>query len=218
MITFFRTIILYLVVLFTLRIMGKSELSNMTPFQMVIVFMIAELASIPLDSPDKSILTGIIAIITLLFLEMVLSFLTMKSSIFKRLINGRPSILIENGNINVKEMKKLRITVNELFEALRIGGSFSIAEVEYAILETSGAISIVEKNKEKKLPLILVQHGKKCKHNLEKLKICEADLNKQICDKGLSSIKDIFVAFTDGDGNLHVYPYPKGHESFTKEI
>ena len=90
-----RTFILYFIVLFAIRIMGKSELSKMSPFQMVVIFMIAELAAIPIESPTVSFISGVIAIFTLLFLQVLISYISIKSEKFKNFINGRPSVIIE---------------------------------------------------------------------------------------------------------------------------
>lgn len=218
LITSIRTLILYIIVLFTLRIMEKSELSKMSTFQMVILFMIAELAAIPIDSPEKSLLTGIIAILTLLFLQVFISWLSLKSEWFKIFTNGKPAILIENGNLNVKEMKKLRMTINELFEQLRIGGYFSLSEVDYAVIETSGDLSIIKKNQENTLPLVIVSDGKLYSENLSKLHKTYNNFEDEIRKKGIKNLKDIFVAFYDGDDILHIYPYPAKHESFAKEV
>lgn len=100
--------------------MGKAELSKVSTFQMVVLFMIAELAAIPIDSPSASVINGITAIFTLIFLEVLLSFLSIKSEKLKNFINGKPSLLIDKGMINIKEMERMRITINDLFEQLRI--------------------------------------------------------------------------------------------------
>lgn len=218
LITSIRTLILYIVVLFTLRIMEKSELSKMSTFQMVILFMIAELAAIPIDSPEKSLLTGIIAILTLLFLQVFISWLSLKSEWFKNFVNGKPAIVIENGNLNVKEMKKLRLTINELFEQLRIGGVFSLSEVSYAVIETSGDLSIIQKKQENTLPLVIVSDGILYSDNLSKLNKTYSDFQNEINNKGINSPKDIFVAFYDGNSVLHIYPYPDKNSSFSKEV
>ena len=108
---FIRTIIMYLLVLLVIRLMGKAELSNMSPFQMVVVFMIAELAAIPIESTDAALEIGVLSIATLTLLQILISFISLKSEKFKHFINGKPSILIDEGKINYKELKKLRITI-----------------------------------------------------------------------------------------------------------
>ena len=97
-----RTLIMYAALLFSVRMMGKSELSKMSAFQLVVVFMIAELAAIPIDSTDASLINGLVAIFTLMFLQVLISYISTKSEGFKTLISGRPSILIEKGKLNVR--------------------------------------------------------------------------------------------------------------------
>ena len=213
-----RTFILYLVVLFTLRIMGKSELSKMSTFQMVVLFMIAELASIPIDSPSASLINGTIAIFTLLFLQVLLSLLSIKSEKFKNLINGKPSVIIDKGMINVKEMRRLRITINDLFEQLRIGNCPSLSDVEYAVMESNGELSIIQKSDLEKLPLVIVSDGVIYDNNLQKAGISKEGLLQMIQIKGISSVDDIFVAFYDGNRIFHVYPDPGKRQNFSKEV
>ena len=115
-----RTFILYFIVLFAIRIMGKSELSKMSPFQMVVIFMIAELAAIPIESPTVSFISGVIAIFTLLFLQVLISYISIKSEKFKNFINGRPSVIIENGQINQEEMPLTTLWSSSVWGTLRM--------------------------------------------------------------------------------------------------
>lgn len=212
-----RTFILYIVVLFALRVMGKSELSKMSTFQMVVLFMIAELASIPIDSPSSSLINGAVAIFTLLFLQVLLSYISIKNEKFKNFINGRPSIIIDKGMINVKEMERLRITINDLFEQLRIGNCPSISEVEYAVMESNGELSIIATTDNEKLPLVVVSDGTIYEENLGKAGI---DYNTLLCmieAKGVTDINDVFVAFYDGNRMFHVYPNPQPKQKFSRE-
>ena len=135
-----RTVILYSALLFTIRLMGKSELSKMSPFQLTVVFMIAELAAIPLDSIDASLINGLIAIFMLTFLQILISYLSTKVESFKNFISGRPTIIIENGKLNIQELKKQRITLNDLMEQLRIKNCPCISDIEHAIIETNGEL------------------------------------------------------------------------------
>lgn len=212
-----RTFILYLIVLFTLRVMGKSELSKLSTFQMVVLFMIAELASIPIDSPSSSLVNGTVAIFTLLFLQVLLSLISIKNEKFKNLINGKPSMIIDKGMINVKEMKRLRISINDLFEQLRIENCPSLNEVDYAVMESNGELSIIQKKDQEKLPLILVNDGVIYETNLQISGISQESLTKMIKHKGIESISDVFVAFYDVNRVLHVYPVPEKHQKFSKE-
>ena len=213
-----RTFILYIIVLFTLRVMGKSELSKMSTFQMVVLFMIAELASIPIDTPSASLINGVIAIFTLLFLQVLLSFISIKSEKFKNFINGSPSIIIDKGMINVKEMRRLRITVNDLFEQLRIEDCPSLSDVEYAVMESNGQLSIIQKKDQEKLPLIMISDGVIYESNLKKMGLNKDGLIQMVKAKGIDSLDEIFVAFYDGNQIFHIYPSPAEKQPFSKEV
>ena len=212
-----RTFILYVVVLFALRVIGKSELSKMSTFQMVVLFMIAELASIPIDSPSSSLINGAVAIFTLLFLQVLLSYVSIKNEKFKNFINGRPSIIIDKGMLNVKEMERLRITINDLFEQLRIGNCPSITDVEYAVMESNGQLSIIAKTDQEKLPLVVVSDGAIYEENLAKAGIDYDTLMCMIEAKGITALNEVFVAFYDGNSMFHVYPNPEPRQKFSRE-
>ena len=217
LIVLIRTMLIYAVVLVAMRIMGKSELSKLSTFQMVILFMIAELASIPIDSPTSSLLNGITAIITLMFLQVLLSFLSMKSEGFKNFVNGKPSLLIDKGKINIKEMSRLRLTVNDLFQQLRIDGSPSLSDVDFAIMEDNGELSILSKNAQSRLPLIFVCDGAIYENNFKRTNITKEDLMAEL-NKSQLCLKDVFLAYLDSSSNLHIYKYPPKGDDFAQEV
>ena len=134
---FVRTIILYILVLVVMRFMGKREIGQLQPFELAISIMIADLATIPMSSPGIPITNGIIPILGLLVMHLTISFLNMKSIWFRKVLCGKPSILIYRGKIQEDIMKKERFTINELQERLRNKDIVNIGDVEYAILETS---------------------------------------------------------------------------------
>lgn len=142
---FIRTIILYILVVIAVRIMGKAELSELQPYELVVIIMIAELASLPMEAVEMPFINGVVAISTLVFLQVVISFITLKSEKARALICGKPTILIQNGSIVEKELKKLRISMNDLIEQLRIKNFPNIDDVEFAILETNGDLSVIPK-------------------------------------------------------------------------
>ena len=145
LITFFRSIVLYVLVLIVMRLMGKREIGQLQPFELAIAIMIADLASIPMTEIGIPIYYGIVPILGLLMMHMFISFLNMKSINAREILCGRPSILIYRGKIIEKELKKQRFTINELEERLRGNDVFNIGDVEYAILETSGQVTIIQK-------------------------------------------------------------------------
>lgn len=147
LLTFLRTIILYIIVLIVMRFMGKREIGQLQPFELAISIMIADLATLPMAENGIPITNGIIPILGLLLMHLAISFINLKSKTARKIICGEPTILIDNGEIIVKNLKKERFTVSELQERLREDGIFEIKDVKYAILETSGQITVMEKSK-----------------------------------------------------------------------
>ena len=143
--TFFRSIIIYVIVLVVMRLMGKREIGQMQPFELAISIMIADLATIPMDDIGIPISNGIIPILGLLVMHLIISVINLKSSKIRELICGKPTILIYRGKIDEEKMKKERLTLNELEEKLRSNNVMNLGDVEYAVLETSGDISVIQK-------------------------------------------------------------------------
>lgn len=228
----FRTIILYFIVLFIMRVMGKAELSKLDPFQMVILFMIAELAAIPIESIDVPVFTGIAAIITLLLLEVSLSFLSTKSQVINDILAGKPSILIHHGKINMKELKSQRISVTDLMQYLRIKNYPSLADVDYAILEANGELSVIPKPEKAAvkiedmnitapsttMPMILISDGNLYRKNLLFFGKDENYLKKELARINITDYSQVFLCFFDEKRQLHVYPKEKGNKNMFKEV
>ena len=183
LITFFRSVILYILVLIVMRLMGKREIGQLQPFELAIAIMIADLASIPMTEIGIPIYYGIVPILGLLMMHMFISFLNMKSIKAREILCGRPSILIYRGKIIEQELKKQRFTINELEERLRGNDVFNIGDVEYAILETSGQVTVIQKPEKRNvtpedlnispdyegIPYDLVVDGKVMTENLKEL-------------------------------------------------
>ena len=227
-----RTFVLYIIVLIAVSIMGKSELSKMSPFQLVIVFMIAELAAMPIDDPSTSLINGVMAIFTLMLLQVLISFLSIKSEKFKNLVSGKPSILIEKGKLNIKELKKLRITSTDLLEQLRLANCPSLSDVEYAIMEANGQLTVIPKAEQKPLtpkdmgltvndgllPMVVVSDGTVYNKNLLAAVVPEELFRQKLRDSGISSYNDIFLAFYDENKAFHVYLYSDNAVPFASEV
>jgi uncharacterized membrane protein YcaP (DUF421 family) len=153
LITFFRAIVLYIVVLIVMRLMGKREIGQLQPFELAISILIADLASIPMTEIGIPITNGIIPILGLLVMHLIISIINMKSIRARAVICGKPSILIYRGKIDEKVLRKERFTINELEERLRGNNIVNIGDVEYAILETSGQVTVIQKpNKRNTIP------------------------------------------------------------------
>lgn len=227
-----RTFVLYIIVLIAVRIMGKSELSKMSPFQLVIVFMIAELAAMPIDDPTTSLINGVMAIFTLMLLQVLISFLSIKSEKFKNLVSGKPSILIEKGKLNIKELSKLRITSTDLLEQLRLENCPSLSNVEYAIMESNGQLTVIPKAEEKPLtpkdmgltvnegllPMIVISDGTLYVKNLLVAGINEEMFRQKLAGSGISSYENIFLAFYDENKVFHVYLHSENTKPFAAEV
>ena len=146
LVTFFKSIFLYILVLIVMRLMGKREIGQLQPFELAISIMIADLATIPMTDIGIPLQNGIVPILGLLVMDLAISLINMKSTFARKIICGKPSILIYRGKIDEKVLKKERFTINELEERLRGSSIVNISEVEYAILETNGQVSIIQKS------------------------------------------------------------------------
>ena len=227
-----RTLIMYAALLFSVRMMGKSELSKMSAFQLVVVFMIAELAAIPIDSTDASLINGLVAIFTLMFLQVLISYISTKSEGFKTLISGRPSILIEKGKLNVRELSRLRISITDLLEQLRIQDCPSICDVQYAIMESNGQLSVIKKAVDKPvtpkdidlavsegvLPAIIISDGNLYDRNLIYSGVDLVSFENRMSSAGIKDIKKVFLAFCDENKQFHIYLHDSASGPFTKEV
>ena len=227
-----RTFILYAAVLFAVRMMGKSELSKMSPFQMVILFMIAELAAIPIDSTSASLINGVMAIVTLMFLQILISWLSTKCEWFKNFVTDKPSVLIEKGKLNVKELKKLRITNTDLMEQLRLENCPSLSDVQYAIMESNGQLTVIPKAQNKPvtpkdielavtegvLPRMIVSVGKLYEKNLLSLGLSREAFDAKLKKSGIESYKNIFLAFFDENKQIHAYLASEKSGGYTSEV
>ncbi len=215
LIIFIRSIFLYIIVLVVMRLMGKREIGQLQPFELAISIMIADLASTPMADTGIPITNGIIPILALLVMHLVISILNMKSMKARQILCGKPSILIYRGRIDEKMLKKERFTINELEERLRGNNIVNIGDVEYAILETSGQITVIQKpNKRNTIPedfgiqpeyegisYDLIVDGKVMYENL---KILEKDYNwlkKQVNKFGILPEQALLVTI-DGKGNF----------------
>ena len=222
LIILYRSIVLYLVVVFIMRIMGKRQIGQLQPFELVIALMISELASMPMQNTGIPLFHGIIPIITLLVLQVLISTLQLKSEIARLIFCGQPSILIEKGKINIKELRKNRINLNDLLEELRLKDYYNLDDIEYAILETRGQITIIPKSEQEpatrkdlnikssqnKMPVTLILDGRINDRNLKLIEKDKSWLNEQLNKRNISSAEQIFLALLDSQGKF-VYQLKK---------
>ena len=215
LITFFRSILIYIFVLIVMRLMGKREIGQLQPFELAIAIMIADLASIPMTDPGIPISNGIISILGLLVMHLIISVINMKSIKAREIICGRPTILVYRGKIDEKALKKERFTINELEERLRGNNVINLGDVEYAILETSGQVTVIQKPEKRNtipedfnivpeyegIPYDLVVDGKIMDDNLKALGKNREWLKKQV-EKFKMKPEEALVVTYDGKGQI----------------
>lgn len=215
LINFFRSIILYIIVLVVMRLMGKREIGQLQPFELAISIMIADLATIPMTDTGIPIGNGIIPILGLLVMHLLISLINLKSIKLREIICGKPRILIYRGKIQEKALIKERFTINELQERIRSQNIINLGDVEYAILETSGQITVIEKPNKRQttpedfgiipeyegIPYDLVVDGKVMMKNLEAIGKNYNWLKKEINKFGFNP-EDALVATIDGKNQI----------------
>ena len=212
---FVRTIIIYILVLFVMRFMGKREIGQMQPFELVIAMMIADLAATPMAEIGNPILYGIIPILGLLMMHVIISVINLKSIKMREIICGKPRILIYRGKIDEKAMIKENFTINELQERLRGDNIFNLSDVEYAILETNGEVTVIQKPEKRNLmpedlniipeyegiPYDLVVDGKIMEDNLKAIGKDKIWLEKQLKKFDVTP-DNTLIATIDGKGEI----------------
>ena len=212
-----RTLILYTLVIVALRLMGKREIGQLQPFELVVIIMISELAAIPSENVGIPLLSGVIPILVLLLTSLTLAWISLKSEKARAIICGTPSILIQRGKILEDELKKNRYNLTDLLEELRIKNIPNIADVEFAVLETNGQLSVFPKSQKRPtipedfhittkyegLPLTLIMDGNLNHKNLQQgnrdLNWLKEELKKQSIDK----IENVLLASLDSSGTLY---------------
>ncbi|WP_434564581.1 DUF421 domain-containing protein [Thermoanaerobacterium thermosaccharolyticum] len=219
LIIFFRTLILYFLVVVVMRIMGKQQIGQLQPYELVVAIMIADLVAVPMQNKGIPLLTGIIPIFTLLISQLFLSYISMKSLRGREMICGKPTVLIDKGKILTKELQKERYNINDLLEELRVMGYPNIADVEYAILETNGCLSVIPKVDKRPvtpndlnltpqyegLPLPIIIDGKIIHKNMEMANVDMKWLNDQLKMWNVNNIENVILASLDPNNILTVY-------------
>ena len=216
-IAFLRTVILYLLIIAGIRLMGKRQVGELEPSELVLALIIADLAAVPMQDFGIPLLTGIIPILTLLCITMALSVLTMKNVKFRAIVCGRPSIIVENGTLHQREMQKNRFTVDELMEELRMKGITDLSTVKYAILETNGRLSVLpyanqlpvtaeQMNvtpEDVGLPVVVINDGRVNERNLHTRGLDRNWLDKQLAQHKLKQPSDVFLLTVDEQNRVY---------------
>ena len=214
-ITITRTVILYIFVTLGIRLMGKRQIGEMQPNELVVTLLISEIAAIPLQDTSQPILDGVVAIFTLVILEIIIWVTSMKSIIVRKLMNGKSAVIIKNGVVDQQAMKNVRMTVLDLVELLRGQNVFDISTVAFAVLEVNGNLSILLKSSEQPatsgdlklnkeaavLPLPVISDGKLINESLKALETDSGKI-KKILDDNDTVIENVFLMTMDRDAKF----------------
>lgn len=216
-ITLVRGLILYITITVAMRFMGKRQLGELQPTELVITILFSEIASVPLENLDSSLLNSLFVIIFLVCLEIINSVINMKSSVFNRILQGKSAVVIENGKLNQKKLRDLRYTTQDLLEQLRQKDIFDIKDVQFAIVETNGSLSVKRKSKleplsaeqygikskEKPIPTLVISDGKIIKPTLKNNNI---NLNQitSILNNEKVNAKDVLILLVSDANNYTI--------------
>lgn len=198
--------------------MGKRQIAEMQPFELVITLIIADLATIPMAETTLPLIQGIVPLLTLVCVHYLLCLLSRKSLFCRKLFNGKPIILVDPDGVNYENMQKVNMNFNDLMEGLHTAGYFNLEELLYVILQTNGTMTVLTRaqyapltasdlqiqKEQASLPMIIVTKGKILKDNLIKAKIDDDFLNSQIKRVGFNSIKEILILTINNNGKMYI--------------
>lgn len=216
----FRSLVVYTLVLIIIRLMGKRQVGELQPFELVVTLIIADLACVPMSEVTVPLIHGIAPLITLLTLHFIITKLSQKSLKFRKIISGQPKVVINPNGIDFKMLKDLNMNINDLTEAIRTAGYFDFEDVNYAIVETNGNINVIPKasatpvtnidlqivKAENSLPLMLISCGKIETENLKLASIEPEFLKQQLLIYGIRSIKEVVYCDINQHGKMYIQP------------
>ena len=205
-VTFLRTLIIIITLIILMRLMGKREIGEMQPFEFIITLIIADLACIPMADVSIPLLYGIVSIICVFLLHQLFTILEQSGSFFKRVLSGKPSVVINKNGVDIVELKRNNLGVDDLIESMRSAGYFSFDDLSYAIYETNGNLSAFP-NQEKSspcssLPLLIISEGKVNKKNCSLIKESQEDISRYLKEQNFS-VKSTEVMTVDGNGRVY---------------
>ena len=206
---FLRTAIIFIALLAVMRLMGKRQIGEMQPFELVITLLIAELACIPMADTSIPLLYGIVSIVTIYLMHQLLLLIDLHIKPFKTLVGGKPSIVINKDGVDISQLKKNHLDLSDLIESMRTAGFFSLDEAAYALYEANGQFTAMprenspKENKES-LPVLIVDDGKYVKHNLTLTKTGQPYFDALLKEQNIPSVKKVFVLTLDGTGKIYL--------------
>ena len=220
---FLRTTIIFIALLAVMRLMGKRQIGEMQPFELVITLLIAELACIPMADTSIPLLYGAVSILTIFLLHQIMLVIDLKLKPLKAVLGGKPSIVINKNGIDITQLKKNSLDISDLIESMRGAGYFSFDDVDYALYEANGNFSAMPKEKEDaqaepSVPLVIIEEGKFNKANLEKIHLDEYFFEKICRQQNVKKIRSIFILTMDGNGKIYMQRYGESYRSFSAAL
>ena len=216
-----RTAIIFIVLLVIMRLMGKRQIGEMQPFELVITLLIAELACIPMADVSIPLLYGIVAVVTIFVLHEIMTLLDLKIKPLKSLISGKPSVVINKNGIDDYQLKRNNLDVSDLIESLRSAGYFSLDSIDYALYEANGTFSALPKQDyeqtQNSLPLVIIDNGNYGSKNLAILGLGREYFDDLLAQKGIKNIKKVLVLTADGTGKIYLQVKNEKFQTFTVE-
>lgn len=230
-VVFLRVLIIYITVLVFLRLMGKRQIGEMQPYEVVITLIIADLATLPMSDTNIPLLHGILPLAILVLIHYFLTLITRKNIKIRQLMSGKPVVVISPKGIEYKALKNLNMSIDDLLEMIRQLNYYSFEQILYAIIETNGKLSIVPtsanapatasdvgaNNKEALLPHIVISDGKLIKDELKNSILDNKELNKLLQHLKIKSIKDLIVLSIDDSGKIYYQQKGEEYKIFNKE-
>ena len=215
---FIRTVIIFVTLFIIMRLMGKRQIGEMQPYELVITLIIAELACIPMEDTSIPLLYGIIAILTVYLLHQIVCIIDLNVRSAKVILSGSPSIVLNKNGIDDTQLKKNNLDVSDLVENLRVEGYFALDAIDYALYESEGTFSALPKKDYEKLqtslPVIILDEGKFDKKNLEQTKRDEGYFLGVLKAQGCKELKKVLIMTVDGDGKVYLQEKGKKYKVF----
>ena len=209
-----RTLLLYAAVIAAVRLMGKRQIGELDPSELVVTILVSDLAAVPMQDLGIPMASGLVPIATLIVLEILLSFFALKSRPFRRLINGQPAIIIRSGQLDIAKLRQMRLTTDEVIETLRKQNVASIADVKYGVIEPDGTLTVIPRQAKQPvtadmlglmpgdagLPLVVVSDGKLVRRSLQLLHLDPRDIENRLKNQSIA-LSDVFLMTLDDCGN-----------------
>lgn len=216
-ISFLRALIIYFLIIVSLRFMGKRQIGELQPTELVVTILISEVAAVPLDDADSPLFATFIPVAVLICLEVIISGISMKSMKFRRILTGKPIIVINDGVIDQKALKSTRISVSDLLDSLRLKGYFDVSKIKFAVIEMNGQISVMPKEEnaplcaeninlnlpKKEIPFTLISTGTIIKNHFKEVGVNEKEIKKRLKKENLTQ-EQVLLMTCDKNKNYYI--------------